>query len=152
MKFITVLFLLIASTAMAVTLPDPAITPGMALPVTAAQICVAGYSKTVRNVPMSLKLQVYRAYGMEQPRTGYCSGLQGCEVDHLISLELGGSNDPANLWPQPYDGVLNAHDKDRLENELHRLVCAGDLSLEEAQTEIRTDWTAAFRKYLNVRD
>jgi hypothetical protein len=41
-------------------------------------------------------------------------------VDHLIPLELGGSNDIANLWPQSYVTVWNAHMKDRLENRLNR--------------------------------
>ena len=40
-----------------------------------------------------------------------------------MSLELGGANTSDNLWPQPYDGEWNAHDKDRLENKLHHIVC-----------------------------
>jgi hypothetical protein len=31
------------------------------------------------------------------------------ELDHLIPLELGGSNDLRNLWPQPFEGEWNAH-------------------------------------------
>ncbi|HVI91157.1 MAG TPA: hypothetical protein VM659_22855 [Dongiaceae bacterium] len=58
------------------------------------RICTAGYSKTVRNVPTAEKNTVYREYGITNHRTGEY------EVDHLISLELGGSNDIANLWPQ----------------------------------------------------
>ena len=31
------------------------------------------------------------------------------EEDHLIPLSLGGApDDPANLWPQPFDGKWNA--------------------------------------------
>ena len=36
--------------------------------------------------------------------------------------------------------------KDRLENRLHRLVCAGALDLEEAQDEIAADWIASYRR------
>ena len=61
---------------------------------------------------------------------GYCDVAQGCEVDHLISIELGGSNEKTNLWPQPYSGVQwNAHVKDRLENFYHEQVCSGKIPL-----------------------
>jgi hypothetical protein len=47
--------------------------------------------------------------------------------------ELGGSNDPANLFPER----LNAHPgyrvKDKLENKLHDLVCDGKMTLRAAQ-------------------
>jgi 5-methylcytosine-specific restriction endonuclease McrA len=59
---------------------------------------------------------VYSSYHAER-REGVC-----CEVDHLIPLELGGSNRAANLWPQRYDGGWSARDKDRLESRLHRLL------------------------------
>ena len=72
-------------------------------------------------------------------------------MDHLISLELGGDNQSTNLWPEPYYGQCNARDKDRLENELHRRVCSGAMSLKQAQQEIATDWVAAYRKYLGSR-
>ena len=71
------------------------------------------------------------------------------EVDHLISLELGGSNDVGNLWPESYVSVpYNARDKDKLENTLHRLVCTGRMPLETAQELIRTDWIKAYRMYV----
>jgi hypothetical protein len=73
------------------------------------------------------------------------------EEDHLISLELGGHpTDPKNLWPEPRNGPLNAHDKDRLENELHRQVCAATITLEAAQQTIASDWVAAYQQYVDV--
>jgi 5-methylcytosine-specific restriction endonuclease McrA len=45
---------------------------------------------------------------------------EGCEVDHLISRELGGADATDNLWPQPYTQHPGAHEKDRLENQLHK--------------------------------
>src|SRR5689334_19550217 len=67
-------------------LPNSNMTPGDALDVTPDDICTPGYSKKVRDVPESVKRQVYETYGIasHQPRE--------YEVDHLISLELGGSN------------------------------------------------------------
>ena len=56
-------------------------------------ICVPGYTKTVRDVPQPLKEQVYRSYGVTSRQPGEY------EIDHLVSLELGGSNSARNLWP-----------------------------------------------------
>ena len=38
----------------------------------------------------------------------------GCEIDHLISRDVGGADDPMNLWPQPW---AEAHLKDHVESE-----------------------------------
>jgi hypothetical protein len=50
------------------------------------------------------------------------------EIDHIVSLELGGSNDPADLFPEPGSGAAKYHVKDTLENKLHDLVCAGTMT------------------------
>src|SRR5262245_25340525 len=108
-------------------LPDPTKTPGDVLEVTKADICVPGYSKKVRDVPESVKRQAYAAYGItsHKPRE--------YEVDHLISLELGGSNSIKNLWPQSYvTSPYNAHKKDVLENKLHKLILANCFGLSRA--------------------
>ncbi len=56
-----------------------------------------------------------------------------------------------NLWPQSYQTQpWNAHVKDALENELHRLVCSGQLDLKTAQHDISTDWIAAYKKYFHT--
>ena len=122
-------------------LPDPTMTPGATLDVTAQDICVPGYSKRVRNVPSAVKRQAYDEYGIATHAPG------DYEVDHLISLELGGSNSIRNLWPESFrTQPWNAHTKDQLENELHRLVCAGQLDLAVAQQEIAGDWVVAYRR------
>ncbi len=116
-------------------LSDPACTPGAVIPTTTkAQICVSGYSRTVRHVPISEKEAVYAEYGIANHITGEY------EVDHLISLELGGSNDIANLWPEAANPKPGFHQKDGFENKLHREVCAGTKSLGEAQREVATNW------------
>ena len=123
-------------------LPDRSKTPGDTLAVTSRDVCVKGYAHKVRLVPAAIKNQVYKNYGIRSHRPGEY------EVDHLISLELGGSNSIKNLWPQSYvTKPWNAHVKDKLENELHRRVCRGTLSLQQAQREISTDWIAAYKKY-----
>jgi len=123
--------------------PDPARTPGAALDVTAADICVPGYARKVRNVPAAVKRQAYAEYGILSHQPG------DYEVDHLISLELGGSNSIRNLWPQSYrTHPWNARVKDALENNLHKRVCAGTLDLTTAQGVIASNWVSGYRKYV----
>ena len=122
--------------------PDPVLTPGDILPASVEQICVSGYSKTVRAVTAATRKQVFVSYGIEPTTFG------DHELDHLIPLAIGGSNEPANLWPEPGRTSLGYKDKDRLENALHSLVCSGRLELAQAQLEIATDWYAAYRKYV----
>jgi hypothetical protein len=125
--------------------PDPQLTPGATLAVTTDDICVPGYTQVVRDVPAAVKRQVYAEYGITHHEPGEY------EVDHLISLELGGSNSLKNLWPQSYETQpWNAHVKDALEDELHRLVCSGQLDLKTAQHEIATDWIGAYKKYFQT--
>ncbi|GAA4020187.1 hypothetical protein GCM10022631_37270 [Deinococcus rubellus] len=124
-------------------LPDPKLSPGDVLTSDKAIICVSGYTKTVRNVPQSLKEQVYRSYGITSREPGEY------EVDHIISLELGGSNSIRNLYPESYKTQpLNAHVKDTLENKLHALACGGQITMQEAQTAIASNWTTAYVKYV----
>lgn len=136
-----------------VDLPIAKRTPGATNPaVTQATIgktiCVAGWTATVRpssSYTTALKVQQlasgYAAYG--HTATG------DYEEDHLISLELGGSPDsPKNLWPEPYFVSDGARVKDRIENRLHSLVCAGTLSLRTAQKAIARNWETAYAKYL----
>lgn len=123
--------------------PDAQKTPGDVLTTDAKVICVPGYTKTVRDVPQAVKEQAYRSYGIAERKPGEY------EVDHLISLELGGSNSIRNLWPESFvTQPLNAHVKDKLENKLHELICSGQLPVQQAQQEIAHDWIAAYQKYL----
>ena len=145
--FLPILILLFATTAAAGDLPDPKLTPGDVLTMAPGEVCHPGYSKRIRKVPDGLKRRVFAEYSIPGNHEGACGVTEeGCEVDHLISLELGGSNDIKNLWPEPYgSSKWNAHVKDRLENELHRRVCAGAMALEDAQAMIAKDWIAAYK-------
>ena len=126
-------------------LPDARMTPGDTLDVTVQDLCVPGYTQKVRDVPASVKRQVYAEYDIPSHQPGEY------EVDHLISLELGGSNSVKNLWPQSYQTQpWNAHVKDDLENKLHAMVCSGQLDLKVAQHDIATDWIAAYKKYFQT--
>jgi hypothetical protein len=64
---------------------------------------------------------------------------------------LGGSTDPANLWPQRYRAPRwNAHIKDQLEELLPKMVCAGQITLAQAQRDIAADWVEAYKRYFNT--
>jgi hypothetical protein len=125
-------------------LPDSACTPGALLAIgTKDAMCQSGYARSVRNVPDSEKNQVYAEYGI----TSHLPGQY--EVDHLVSLELGGSNDIANLWPELASPKPGFHEKDKVENYLHDQVCSGAISLKEAQIEIATNWLAVYNRMPN---
>jgi hypothetical protein len=136
-------FLLVVISALAADLPDRKLTPGATASVPLAKLCEKGYASSVRDVPDSVKEKVYAEYGIQVHLAGEF------EIDHLISLELSGSNEITNLWPQSYlTKPWNAHLKDALEDRLHAMVCAAHptLTLEQAQQAIRTDWIAAYRR------
>ena len=124
-------------------LPRHALTPGVSLSVTRARICVSGYASGARDVSDAEKAAVYVRYGTVWVPYAH-------EVDHLISLELGGSNVIRNLWPEPYAGAWGARTKDVLENRLHDLVCAGQLALASAQRQEASNWVVAYRKYVGL--
>jgi len=120
--------------------PDPQCTPGAIDPAVTQQnisttICRSGYTAKVRpstGQTNKAKAALYKSYGIP---SGDVS-----ELDHLVSLELGGANDIKNLWPEV--GSL-PNPKDKVENDLHRAVCSGKVTLSAAQQAIATDWMTA---------
>lgn len=146
--------------------PNAELTPGaLDSRVTQANIkstiCKPGYTKTVRppvSVTSKIKQQTMAAYGFTDSPQYY-------ELDHLISLELGGC--PAcvtNLWPEmwgdskhpirsnqkrPNDSSIlpGARQKDQVENYLHDQVCSGAMTLRVAQQQIAADW---YRVYVQI--
>ncbi len=120
-------------------LQDSACTPGAIFSTaTKEQVCTSGYARSVRNVTQSVKNQVFAEYGITKHQPGEY------EVDHLVSLELGGSNDIANLWPEAASPKPGFHEKDQVENYLHNQVCNGNITLKTAQIEIATNWLTVY--------
>jgi hypothetical protein len=118
--------------------PDPSCTPGALNPaVTQATIyrtiCVGGWTDTVRP-PESITEQEKAA---SMTAYGDAGSMGGYEYDHFVPLELGGaSNDPRNLWPEP---GASPNPKDAVEDTLREKVCAGQISLAQAQREIASN-------------
>lgn len=163
MKKLLVILALVSTAAFAlppenkaiVEVPATAIDPN----VTVKQLCTSGYTagkkadgSDVRHVRTADRKAVYKAAGVV-PGTNPIKCYGGpkkspYEVDHIISLQLGGSNHISNLMLQPYCGEWNAKDKDRLENYLHdEMLCKGKMSLPDVQRKIYVDWKAAYMEY-----
>jgi hypothetical protein len=149
LRVVTAAVLVLTTSALvqAATFPDPRLTPGLAQSgLSLLTICNTKWGKDARHVTAAMKRQVFREYGLTGNTDPFCQP-KGCEIDHLISRELGGADDVQNLWPQSYYGPWNAHMKDRVENRLHKDVCAGAITLDAAQTGIMKDWIALYRDY-----
>lgn len=151
MKYLPLIFLLITGLANADypcgVLPN---VPGVLNPDVTQEtiyqtICVSGWTKTVRpNVRITNKIKraLLAKVSDENPKH--------YELDHNISLQLGGALDDAgNLWLQPYAGKCGARVKDVIEGKLKRLICAGSITLGEAQQEITRDWVASYNKHIS---
>lgn len=119
-------------------LPDTTCTPGAVRTTSVDAICHGRSTKQFRppsSYTTKLKREQIVEYGYED------TSLDDYEEDHLISLELGGDgSDPKNRWPEPHTGKYNSFVKDKVENWLHKQICSGTLTPEEAQHGIATDW------------
>ena len=145
MKFLILVIALVFGNPTSV--PDSKLTPGVRDPHVTQKnvqqtICVSGYTKTVRNVSVATKKKVFALYGADWAQHA------DYEVDHLIPLELGGSNDVKNLWPEKYATTgIGAREKDVVENDLHRRVCAGEITLRRAQDIMtKNTWLQEYAK------
>lgn len=123
-------------------LPNHTLTPGDILTNNLSIICVTGYSSTVRDVPQSLRLSVFKRDGVSYPQpTG------DTELDHIIPLCLGGSNDAKNLFVEFAEPRPGYKEKDKLENYLCDHVCSGEIDIDIAQERIASDW---YRYYQEI--
>ncbi len=164
---VLLLLLLVMETAQAAdwpTLPDHRITEGGTVRgITVQKICSTRWGTDSRHVTEAMKRTVIEEYGFNVrscPLTLYRGKrIHRAEIDHLISRELGGADEIGNLWPQCYE-VINKHKaeqadgaykKDRLENKLHKLVCAAKPAdraalLSEYQRKIAQDWILLYHE------
>jgi hypothetical protein len=130
-------------------IPDPNCTPGAINPTLTAMVLrnPTFTTKCVRDnaTSASQKAGTYTWYHIPHPKNN-TGATQTCELDHLISLELGGADTLENIWPQcgPPGVQLRARyfkQKDIVENFLARQVKAGNMDLAQVQRGIAEDWT-----------
>jgi len=134
-------------------LPNKVLTPGMTnSQVTQANIhsnvCIHGWTATVRppvTYTNQLKYsQLHSGYNLNSDMS-----LKNYEEDHEVPLEVGGSpSSVQNLWPEPRNIRLGATVKDQLENRMHDLLCAGQITLKTAQSVFMTNWESGYKKYI----
>jgi hypothetical protein len=121
-----------------------ALTPGAATGATAKTLCAATAAGSAgafqadiaRSTAEASRQQVCSRYGLAPAQ---CTASL-FEIDHLIPLALGGSDELANLWPQPYLPLPGAKQKGTADTWLLKQVCAGKITLGAAQRETRTNW------------
>ena len=113
-------------------------TPGATAKVKIEQLCAPDFAQSVKPVSNWQRTQALERYGL---RPDTFSG----ELDHLVPVSLGGSNDPDNLWPFRASGAFTLEAKQALASKLQGLVCARKLSLKDAQDAFRKDWTMAYQ-------
>jgi len=129
--------------------PDPNCTPGAINPTLTIEVLRDRdfTTKCVRDVATQEeeKATTFDWYNIPHPSDN--SGeTQICELDHLISLELGGADTLDNIWPQCGPSGVSLpqrffKEKDTVENFLAMQVRAGQMQLIDAQRGIATDWT-----------
>ena len=128
--------------------PDRRCSPGAyASKLTQKVVCADDFTtKDYRAVSDATKRAVELAYGMKPKRYG-----SALEIDHIVSLELGGSNDIANLFPERRSPAPGYRVKDKLENRLHRLVCDEHvMTLRQAQRAIAKDWRTLYKRVFDL--
>lgn len=119
----------------------------MVRPITKQEVCSTHWGRDARHVTSAMKRQVFRdagyPLGNKDPR---CP----CEIDHIVPRSIGGRDVISDLQVQRYSGAWNAHWKDRLEVLADREVCAGTLSIHDAQQWFLGDWKAEYIKHYGV--
>ena len=129
-------------------LPDKNLTGGSVR--TGDRDASCGHAKESRGrMTAARRDEILRRYGLP-------SGTHpDYEIDHLIPLCLGGSDDSSNLWPQPRRSIeetWNAEAKDRLELQMCNMVCDGQIDMVVAQEAFATDWIAVYHTYYAGRE
>ena len=125
-------------------LPDSRKTPGDTATSKMAQVCAPDFAASFKPVPGWARNRALEGYGI-RPETF------SSELDHVVPLLLGGSNNPDNLYPFHPNGAFTLDAKQTLAAKLRDLVCSGNMSLKEAQNAFRKDWTKEYQRQMNVQ-
>ena len=120
-------------------LPDSYKTPGDTVRAKTEQICAAGFDGSIKPVPEWARTEALERYGIRPERF---SG----DLERLVPASLGGASTPDNLWPFHAGGGYTLEMKTAFAATLREQVCAGKMSLKDAQNAFKKDWTKAYQK------
>lgn len=139
MKWLTTLSVLVALAgsvcAQEALLPDPKLTPGR----------VAQTDKDRGGVTVGMEQKVFARYRLPW------ASRPAFKIDHLIPLELGGADTIDNLWPQSLRARPYGPERKQLLTEvLLQRIAKRQITLEDAQEQIRRDWIDAFIDHLGM--
>lgn len=123
-----------------VSRPDPVLTPGVVTTTNPNVVCQSPQHQRSHVLELT-RAAVYGSYKLRFPDTAHAYSL-----DYLIPLNLGGSAVVKNIWPAANTGI-GFHQKQQLDEHVRAAVCAGRLSLADAQHRIATDWYALWLTY-----
>jgi hypothetical protein len=116
-------------------LPNPKLTPGR----------IAQSEKDLRGVSVEMEQKVFARYKLPWTRRA------AYKIDHLVPLELGGADTIDNLWPQRLRARPYGPDrKELLAEVLLRRIARKEITIEQAQEQIRNDWIDAFIDHLGM--
>jgi hypothetical protein len=118
-------------------------TPGATVKANSTLICTADYAASVKPVANWQRNEALVRYGIRP------EGFTG-DLDHLVPVALGGSNDPDNLWPFHGEGDFTLEAKNALAQRLRDMVCTNKMSLKDAQDAFKKDWTKAYRQHMTA--
>lgn len=121
--------------------PNNITTPGAKSKANEAQVCAADFEAKAKPVAGWQRAEALSRYGKR-------ANDESIEVDHLIPVAIGGTNDPDNLWPIPDNKEYGVAAKRELDVKLRELVCNKTLPLKTAQDAVRKDWVKAYDEYV----
>jgi hypothetical protein len=122
-------------------LPNSDKTPGDIAKLKTGQVCAPDFAASVKPVSRRARTHALERYGI-RPETF------SSELEHVVPLSLGGSNSPDNFYPFHPSGAFTLDAKQTLAAKLRDLVCAGNMSLKEAQNA-RKEWTKAYQRQMS---
>lgn len=116
-------------------LPNPNLTPGR----------IAQSDKDRGGVTVEMEQKVFARYRLPW------ASRAAFKIDHLIPLELGGADTIDNLWPQRLRARPYGPDRKELLTEVFlQRIAKRQMTLEEAQEQIRRDWIDAFIDHVGM--
>jgi hypothetical protein len=127
----------LGGTAFAATTVDAAKTPGatdVAVSETTLTTTVCAPAPAYSRLDAATKKRVFAEYHIKKKQQ------RKYVIDRLVPLELGGTNDLSNLWPQTRS---SAAAKNATELSVRGDLCAHKVDLATAQQAFASDWTTA---------